>query len=139
MSIMEAFGYPSAGTAKTKLFAALREAGASRLEADYSGGNDEGGVNGIKLFDAEGVELTAPDSWVERDPKPGDQEWAIRDGKVSEYHPLWEAADGMLSTEYGSWAGEFRAYGTLFADLKENRVWREGDVQSGFDSSSTEY
>jgi hypothetical protein len=136
MSFMEAFGYPSAGSAKVVLLDAVREAGAVRLEADYSGGNDEGGVNEIRIFDAKGEALPVPDSWVERDPKPGDSEWAIRAGKVSEYHPLWAAADAMLSTEFGSWAGEFSAWGMLFADIKEDRVWRDGTYEVPMDERS---
>lgn len=139
MSIMEALGFPNQGQAKVHLLRAVREAGAVRLEADYSGGNDEGGVNGIRIWDAKGEELTAPDSFTQRDPKPGDSEWAIRDGKVSEYHPLWQAADDMLATEFGSWAGEFSAYGTLFVDTVEGKVTRSGEVQSGYDSDGRDY
>lgn len=139
MSLMEAFGYPSAGTAKSKLLAAVREAGAVRLEAEYSGGNDEGGVNNIVLKGANGETLPTPDDTITRPAKPGDNEWQVREGVVREYHPLWEAANDMLSTEFYTWAGEFSAWGTLYADLKENRVWREGEMQSGYDSDSAEY
>ena len=118
---------------------AVKEAGAAKLEASYSGGNDEGGVDDLKLIDADGKEMKAPDTWVERDPVPGDHAYRIRDGKVHDYHPLWEAADNMLSTEFGSWAGEFSAHGTLFADLKERKVWREGGIQSGYDDDSNTY
>jgi hypothetical protein len=139
MSIMEAFGFPNQGVAKVHLLRAVREAGAVRLEADYSGGNDEGGVNDIRIWDAKGEALPVPDSWVERDPRPGDSKWSIRDGKVSEYHPLWQAADDMLATEFGSWAGEFSAYGTLLVDTVAGTVARSGEVQSGYDSDSRDY
>lgn len=139
MSIMEAFGYPNTRDAKAKLLDQIREAGAVRLAAGYSGGNDEGGVNDVELFDADGNKMESPEGWIERDPRPDDPEYRVRNGKVSEYHPLWEAADQMLSTEFGSWAGEFSAYGTLFADTRDGKVWREGSVQSGYDSDSAEY
>jgi hypothetical protein len=139
MSIMQALGYPSEMEAKSKLLTEVRAAGATRLEANYSGGNDEGGVTDIRLLDAEGKEMPAPDSTFTRDPKPGDDKWRIRDGKVHEYHPLWEAADRMLQTEFGSWAGEFSAYGTLFVDTTQNKVWRDGEMQSGYDSDGHEY
>lgn len=138
MSIMQQFGYPSPGTAKGALLQALRESGASRLEAHYSGGNDEGGVDGLKLLDADGKEFEVPNRGTYRPPREGERGWGPQ-GQVYEEHPLWQAADEMLSTEYGSWAGEFSAYGTLYADLKENRVWREGSVQSGYDDDSKEY
>ena len=57
---MEMLGFPNQGRAKVALLRAVREAGASRLEADYSGGNDEGGVNDIRIFDAKGEALPAP-------------------------------------------------------------------------------
>lgn len=139
MSVMEALGFPNAGRAKVELLRAVREAGATRLEASYSGGNDEGGVDGIALFDAEGKEMPAPDSWVERPAKSDDPPWRVKDGVAQEYHPLWQAASDMLATEFGSWAGEFSAYGTLFADTSTGNVKRSGEVQSGYDSDSNEY
>jgi hypothetical protein len=136
MSLMEALGFPNQGTAKSELLKAVSDVGATRLEARYSGGNDEGGVDDVVLFDKAGAEIEAPESFTERDPRPGDSEWAIRNGKVSEYHPLWRAADDMLATEFGSWAGEFSAYGTLYADTKENRVWRDGTYEVPMDERS---
>jgi len=136
MSVMEALGFPNQGTAKSELLKAVSDAGATRLEARYSGGNDEGGVDDVKLFDKAGAEVEAPESFTERDPRPGDSEWAIRNGKVSEYHPLWRAVDDMLATEFGSWAGEFSAWGMLFANTKENRVWREGTYEVPMDERS---
>lgn len=122
MSIMEMFGYPSAAQARANLLKAVREAGASRIEASYSGGNDEGGVDSVKAFDASGAEVEI--AYDEN------HEWG---------GALYEAANDMLATEFGSWAGDFSAYGTLYADLKEGRVWRDGSVQEGYDSDSTEY
>ena len=139
MSIMEAFGYPSQGTAKSALLAAISEAGGVRMEAEYSGGNDEGGVNGITVFDAEGKTLDIPDT-ITRSQRPGDSEWQVKDGLVTENHPIWQAADDMLSTEFYTWAGEFSAYGTLYADTREKKVWREGEYQTGqYDHDSAEY
>lgn len=138
MNIMEQLGFPSTGDAKRNLLAQLREAGAVRLEATYSGGNDEGGVDEIKLFDAKGKDVLAPEMWITRKPKPTDQPWSIRDGKVHEYHPLWEAADRMLSTEFGTWAGDFTAYGTLYADAKTGKVSRSGEMSS-YDPDGTDY
>lgn len=136
---MSLMGGPSTGTAKAALLKALREAGGVRLEASYSGGNDEGGVTDFKVFDAEGKELDLPET-ITRERRPGDQDWYVReDGLVHEMHPVWQAADDMLSTEFYTWAGEFSAWGTLFADLTTGKVWREGEIQSGYDSDRNEY
>lgn len=139
MSILEELGFPSAETAKNRLFEEMQKVGASRLEASYSGGNDEGGVDDVtKLVDAEGKDVPIPGMWITRDPKPDDPTYRIREGKVHEYNPLWEAADRMLSVDFGTWAGEFSAYGTLFADVKEGKVWRDGEISS-YDSDGHEY
>lgn len=130
MSIMETFGYPSAAAAKSALLDEVLKAGAVRLEAHYSGGNDEGGVDTIELFDVKGKKMEAPEAWIERKPTADDAPYRIRDGVVHDYHPLYEAADNMLATEFGSWAGDFTAYGVLHADVTTGKVTRSGEMSS---------
>lgn len=138
MNIMEQLGFPSQADAKQKLFEEMRKVGASRLEAHYSGGNDEGGVDSIDVLVNDKAEaIPVPEMWTARAPKEGEMAWN-KDGMVHEYNPLFEAVDAMLTTEFGSWAGDFSAYGTLFADLKENRVWRSGEMSS-YDEDGQEY
>jgi len=131
---------PSQGTAKSNLLSALRETGGVRLEASYSGGNDEGGVNGITVLDEKGEKIDVPDM-ILRPRKDSDGSWvhANEDGLVQDYHPLWKAAAAMLATEFYTWAGEFSAWGTLFATTADSKVWREGEIQSGYDSDRAEY
>lgn len=131
---------PSQGTAKANLLAALRDTGGVRLEADYSGGNDEGGVTNIRVFDKKGEKIDVPDT-ILRPRKASDGSWVKNDanGMVQDYHPLWQAADEMLSTEFYTWAGEFSAWGTLYATTADGKVWREGEIQSGYDSDRAEY
>jgi hypothetical protein len=119
MSIMEQFGYPSQAEAKSKLFAAMHAHGISYLEASYSGGNDEGGVDEITVLkDDRGETVTIENlNWQ---------------------HPLTEACDAMLSTEFGSWAGDWTAYGTLFADRQQDKVWRAGEMSS-YSEDGAEY
>ena len=110
-SIMEQFGFPSAADAKSKLFSVMRDHGISYLEASYSGGNDEGGVDEIEVMRDDRGELVTIE-------------------KLNWQHPLTEACDRMLSTEFGSWAGDFTAHGKLYADMKEDKVWRSGEMSS---------
>lgn len=139
MSLMGAFGYPTAGTAKSNLLEELRKTGGVRLEAGYSGGNDEGGVTDVRVLDANGEKIDVPDQ-ITRARREGDSDWMVgEDGLVHDSHPIWEAADEMLSTEFYSWAGEFSAWGTLYATLPDGKVWREGEMQSGYDSDRAEY
>ncbi|HSE44249.1 MAG TPA: hypothetical protein VLA89_02860 [Gemmatimonadales bacterium] len=130
-SILEAFGFPSTEDAKGKLFAEMGKIGAVKLEAHYSGGNDEGGVQSIEVLrNDKGKDIPIPEMWLTRPATAEDRPWQVRDGLVHTYHPLWEAADEMLSTEFGSWAGDFTAYGTLHADVKQKKVWRDGEISS---------
>ena len=129
---------PSQGTAKANLLAALRDTGGVRLEAAYSGGNDEGGVDGVKVFDAKGEQIEVPDT-ILRPRKDSDGSWVPVDenGMVQDYHPIWEAADAMLATEFYTWAGEFSAWGTLYATTADGRVWREGSYEVPSESESS--
>lgn len=137
MTIAALFGGDPAST-KNALFEQMRLLGAAKLEADYSGGNDEGGVGSIRLIAADGTNLDGFDMWTTRKPKKGEQAYS-HDGLIHEPHPLYEAADEVLSLEFGTWAGEFEAYGTLYADASTRKVWREGSIQSGYDSDSGEF
>ena len=129
MSIMESLGYPSGSGAKSRLFGGdAGTSGQADIEASYSGGNDEGGVNDLKVFDAQGNGMFL-------DPNRPESTFSTLDYD----HPLFQAADDMLSVEFGSWAGEFSAYGTLYADFKQHKVGVTGEMQSGYDSDSHEY
>jgi hypothetical protein len=87
----------------------LTKLGAVRLEATYSGGNDEGGVDEIQIFNAADEALAFEGNWE---------------------HPLQEAANDLLSTEFYTWAGEFYAYGTLHVDVVTGKARREGTYET---------
>jgi hypothetical protein len=110
------FGYPTAEEAKGKLFEAMQEYGVHHLEASYSGGNDEGGVDELEVLkDADGNDIEVEGlGWQ---------------------HPLQSAVDSVLSVDFGSWAGDFSASGTLHADRKENKVWRTGSTSQYVDDA----
>ena len=113
--------YQSEASLKSAIFGEMRKRGADLMEASYSGGNDEGGVDGIKLFKLvveKKLELAFDEDY---------------DG------PLWSAVDDLLSIEFGTWAGEFSASGTVIAKLAERTVVRDGVMQSGYDSDYAEY
>lgn len=137
MNLMEQLGFPSEAAAKIALMEELKKAGAVRMEAHYSGGNDEGGVDDLKLFNEAEKEITAPERGQYRDPV-GDERGFGPNGQVYVYDSLWQAADDMLSTEFGSWAGEYSAYGVLHANLKEDKVWRDGQMSS-YDDDHRDY
>ena len=112
MSVLD-YLFPNPEAAKGRLLNELANIkGATRLEASYSGGNDEGGVDAVRVFNATGEELALALIF-----EPGEDAWE---------HPLWEAANAVVSTKYGTWAGEFSAHGTLYADLVLRMVAPQG-------------
>ena len=44
------YGYSSAQEILPRLLVALKEVGGDYVEADYSGGNDEGGVDDVRVY-----------------------------------------------------------------------------------------
>jgi hypothetical protein len=98
----------------------MKRQGIVRLEADYSGGNDEGGVQQVRLFQADGTEVE------------GALPWKKAEGDHLEYDEssLWGIAESILGTEFGSWAGEFYASGTLYVDpTHDPKCWRKGEYE----------
>jgi len=112
---------------KATIFEQMREFGADYAEASYSGGNDEGGIDGIRLFktvDGERQLISLNENYWENP-------WNAWE------HPLHEAFNELLSLDFGTWAGEFSASGHVYADagLIPGRVWREGE-ESTYSSSA---
>jgi hypothetical protein len=125
---MGLFAYQSPASIKATIFAQMRELGADYLEAGYSGGNDEGGVDDVTLFrraqprkrkDVSEVKVEGKLTRMERVALPPP-------GYLDYQHPLHEAIDDLLSIDFGSWAGEFHAHGTVIADALTGKVTREG-------------
>lgn len=91
---------------KRDLLAAMRKAGVHRIEATYSGGHDEGGVQEMQLYNVSGGTVSLLDS-----------------------SPLWDACNEVLSTKFFSWALGCSVYGTLYVDLGEKRAWTSGEIE----------
>lgn len=100
-----------------KALARMKEEGIVRIAADYSGGNDEGGVQSGRAFKSDGTEIELPSPWSSTDKYDEDSLVAI--------------CDDILGTHYGTWAGDFYAYGTLYIDPSDERTcWREGSYET---------
>lgn len=90
---------------------AMRRFGVHRLEATYSGGHDEGGVQDIDVLIGGGgvpVEIEGVDDWN---------------------HELNRCANEVLSTKFFSWGFDFSAEGRLIVDMDEKRIWTEGPIE----------
>lgn len=94
---------------KRDLLRAMKKAGVHKIEAEYSGGHDEGGIQAMFCWDAAGnLVPLKPASWE---------------------HPLWQACDQVMSTKYYTWALEGYVTGHLFVDLGERRLWTVGEEE----------
>lgn len=117
---------------KERVFSLLRARGAVKAVLQYSGGNDEGEVESIQLHvpagkSPEGADVTAyvdlPVSWRA---KEGDKELAT-------------LLEQPIDDRYGSWAGDFSAYGTLTWDVTAGTVVMDDYQQSGYDYEQEEW
>jgi hypothetical protein len=88
----------------------MHEYGVSRLEATYHGGHDEGGVEEFYAFDEQDAPLEIEN-----------MNWE---------HPLQASCNEVLSTKFLSWALGCTVVGTLHANLKEKRIWTQGEIES---------
>lgn len=128
----------SPSSLKLTIFDEMRKLGADYLEASYSGGNDEGGLDDVVLF-----RRAAPRLRKDVESKTVDgtltkmQQIALPEpGYIDYEHPLHDALSELLSLDFGSWAGDFSAYGTVYADIPSNRIWRQGEVSTYSEDSS---
>lgn len=96
---------------KASIFETLRSLNADYAEVDYSGGNDEGGVDDIVIY---------------RHIEGADGEERLKLELPHEESRLDHDFNELLSLDFGTWAGEFEAWGTVYADLRQNKVWRSG-------------
>lgn len=84
----------------------LRKYGIHRVEAEYSGGHDEGGIADLIAFDKDKnvIDLNV------------DQE-------------VWDACNDVLTTKFLNWACGATHIGQLYVDMGERKVWTEGSYE----------
>jgi hypothetical protein len=108
---------------KNRVFQLLRLRGASKAVVSFSGGNDEGDVDSIKL--TIGDEQIDLDVWWE-----GDQtDHPDKELSVLLAAPVWE--------RYGGFAGDFQVYGIVTFDVaagtvvmsKEETAYQHGEIE----------
>lgn len=111
-------------TTKRRVFALLAARGATKAVLSYNGGNDEGGVDQIVLhvMDDHGEvgEVDLPCQWN-----------ATGDDKE-----LAKLLEDPVDAKYGSWAGDFSAYGTLTWDRIAGTVIMDDYEQSEYTNTT---
>lgn len=95
------------------VFARLRDRGATRVEIQFSGGNDEGGADAIRLYDGEKQIGDLP-SWSEY-------------GATDPDSVLVEALTGPLYERWGGFGGDFYVHGTLTWDVTTAKTSISGE------------
>ena len=100
---------------KRDLLSAMKRLGAHRIEATYSGGHDEGGVQDMDAWNGAG-ELVMPN-----------------DENRGAWDNLYESCNEVLSTKFYSWALGFSVSGTLYVNLEDKRAWTSGSMEQYVD------
>ena len=110
---------------KQQVFQALRERGAAKAVVKFSGGNDEGGCEGIEFYD----QLGNPAGEMEE--HWGDSEWDPVKQKyvekpLTKEQKLSKALCAPVYDKYYSFAGDFYVYGQVVWDVSAGKVTMDG-------------
>jgi len=120
---------------KDKALRFLRDHNVVKCVIDYSGGNDEGGVDNTRVTYADGREELNP-SWCQRTyapmvPNPDTGKWE-RKTLTTEQERANECADAIeqpVYDRYSTFAGEFYVDGTVEYNVPEGKVRIDGNEQ----------
>lgn len=115
---------------RAEVFERLRERGAARAVVEFSGGNDEGGAEGIVLYDAAGDAVGEVDNGAlgsRWDPEMGRfvEVAATPERRLEE--ELAEALEAPIYEEYSSFAGDFSVGGRVTWDAEKGTVTMSGE------------
>jgi hypothetical protein len=117
----------------------LRSRGVATVEIQFSGGNDEGGTDGIAFLDADGNEVEAP-------PSPnvytvytagggteiragGWQESRAATAEEIRQHNVYRVLEQPIYDRYYTFAGEFYVEGTVTWDIAKGTHEMHGQEQ----------
>jgi len=131
---------------KTEVFASMTKRGINRIEIEFSGGNDEGGVDDIVFLDSNGesVEITRPSFYIfERNGKKFVTDFGLTedipiekaDKEVLDNLRFFDSVENIVYSRYGSFAGDWSVCGTAILDVKEETATIQGQEQDWVDFS----
>jgi hypothetical protein len=105
------------------VFAILKDKGVAKVEVQYSGGGDEGGVNEIYLYDNAGKQVASMEEYYGAS--------SVWDEATKTYKPadppndeqkLSMALCSPVYDKYGGFAGEFYVSGTVTWDVTTGKI-----------------
>lgn len=127
----------------------LRNLDVAKVKVHFSGGNDEGGADGVDFFDAAGEKVTGlpeGNAYAERDWDSttrtyGPATWTVYVGPTwKDRRPatdeevaatrLHEILASPIYSEYGTFAGEFYVEGTCTWDVATGKYEMHGHYES---------
>ena len=129
---------------KERAFALLRKKSATKAVLHFEGGNDEGGCTGIVLE----VALPNGGGYEQQDLEVwycggyqhlGNGQYGRLSEWENEDQELSELLQGPIDEKYGTWAGDFSAYGTLTWDVEAGTAVMDEYVQAGYDHEQSEW
>lgn len=92
---------------REELFAELRRQGVAKVQVEFSGGGDEGGVDVILLLDSEGKIIRKLEEYYDK-PHPDSD--------------LSQSLAAPVYSRYGGFAGDFSVRGTVEWDVADGMV-----------------
>lgn len=107
----------------------------------FSGGNDDGGVDGMTFFNSEGVVIDLAAGYTnETEWNPETKSWEQRSlsddaRRMNEFIDLLSAP---IQDRWGSWAGDFYAHGELRYDLGQTPYFWMEFQESSYDYYSSD-
>lgn len=115
-----------------RVLALLRELGAVRAVAAFSGGNDQGGIDSLILTLADGgerqIEFQYDRQWVYDGTSWQTRMVALTPEQLAN-NALWELMDQPIDGRYGSFAGNYSVEGEVVADVEEGTVVIKGEEE----------
>jgi len=119
-------------TSKQDVLKELRRRGVAQAVVNFSGGNDQGGIDSIDLYDAAGEKLDAPEEMYDSEYDPEQKRYVERP-LTPEQKAGNELINGLgepVYARYGSFAGEFSVWGKVTWDVATGQVTMSGDVET---------
>lgn len=127
---------------RSTIFAELRKRGITKVVVSFSGGNDEGGADGVVGHTADGTEVVFDEPGVYTNWQDQGKYlvgWGENARPATEeelkQQQLLDVLEAPIYAEYGSFAGDFSVYGTLTWDVEAGTVIMSKEEQSGYDHS----